>query len=591
MPSILHNFEYDIFISYRHKDNKYDGWVTEFVANLKKEIEATFKEDISIYFDANPHNGLLETHDVDDSLKEKLKCLIFIPIISQTYCDPKSFAWASELLPFVKMASEDSLGLKIKLLNSNTASRVLPIRIHELDFRDKKLLEDVLGPLRAIDFTYQSAGVNRPLRQKDDEAIKGSNQNIYRDQLNKTANAIKEIIAGIQGKDESQPPPLSFQKKAVDSSFAGNKIRTKRTFQMPGYKTLFGLSAALALFLIVVLIEMAITGKSVDAPIATNLKTSILLPDSIPLTFMAGPLGGGMRGLEISPDGKLIAFVHMKPGKLSCLYVRAIDDYNITTLPGTDGAFAPIFSPDSKWIAFFANDKLMKISVDGNLKETLTQTANAYDGIWGEDDRITWIGNDGYSLNTINSNGKDYNSVSTNGIGSRPARISPDEFLTSNEYGEIHLISFSKGIVKRVLSGGSHPTIYNNELFFIKGNDLLSVGLDRSKVEIEGTPTLIERNVSAGFYGQYSISTEGTLVFVNGAHSSMGKLTWKNISGGQQALPIDENIFGTFTLSPNGKYLAIVEAGTEIWKYNLERPEDKIVISKNDINSKVFTIR
>ncbi len=52
-----------------------------------EEIDATFKQDISIYFDENPHDGLLETHDVDQSLDEKVKCLIFIPIISQTYCD------------------------------------------------------------------------------------------------------------------------------------------------------------------------------------------------------------------------------------------------------------------------------------------------------------------------------------------------------------------------------------------------------------------------------------------------------------------------------------------------------------------------
>jgi hypothetical protein len=38
MPSILPGFEYGIFISYRHKDNKYDGWVTEFVSNLKKSL-------------------------------------------------------------------------------------------------------------------------------------------------------------------------------------------------------------------------------------------------------------------------------------------------------------------------------------------------------------------------------------------------------------------------------------------------------------------------------------------------------------------------------------------------------------------------
>ena len=46
MASILPGYEYDIFISYRQKDNKYDGWVTEFVDDLKRELEATFKEDI-----------------------------------------------------------------------------------------------------------------------------------------------------------------------------------------------------------------------------------------------------------------------------------------------------------------------------------------------------------------------------------------------------------------------------------------------------------------------------------------------------------------------------------------------------------------
>ena len=102
MPSLIQEYEYDIFISYRHKDNKGERWVTEFVHGLKTELESTFKEDDSIYFDENPHDGLLETHHVDDSLKEKLKCLIFIPIISQTYCDTKSFAWQHEFVAFNK---------------------------------------------------------------------------------------------------------------------------------------------------------------------------------------------------------------------------------------------------------------------------------------------------------------------------------------------------------------------------------------------------------------------------------------------------------------------------------------------------------
>ncbi len=83
MASVIPGFEYDIFISYRQKDDKGDGWVSEFVESLKTELDKTFKEEIGVYFDVNPHDGLLETHDVDASLKEKLKCLIFIPIVSR----------------------------------------------------------------------------------------------------------------------------------------------------------------------------------------------------------------------------------------------------------------------------------------------------------------------------------------------------------------------------------------------------------------------------------------------------------------------------------------------------------------------------
>src|SRR5664279_5217784 len=114
MASVVSGYEYDIFISYRQKDNKYDGWVSEFVENLKRELEATFKEDISVYFDINPHDMLLETYDVNASLKEKMKCLIFIPIISQTYCDAKSFAWQYEFIAFNKFAKTDKLGRDIK---------------------------------------------------------------------------------------------------------------------------------------------------------------------------------------------------------------------------------------------------------------------------------------------------------------------------------------------------------------------------------------------------------------------------------------------------------------------------------------------
>ena len=215
MASIVQGYEYDIFISYRQKDNKHDGWVTEFVNNLKGELESTFKEEISVYFDINPHDGLLETHDVNASLKEKLKCLIFIPIISQTYCDPKSFAWQHEFVAFNNMAKYDQFGRDIKLTGGNIASRILPIKIHNLDQEDKSLLENELGGvLRAIEFIYKEAGVNRPLKPTDDKND-NLNKTYYRDQINKVANAIKEIIAGLKSKPTTLPEEKTQQRESL----------------------------------------------------------------------------------------------------------------------------------------------------------------------------------------------------------------------------------------------------------------------------------------------------------------------------------------------------------------------------------------
>jgi tetratricopeptide (TPR) repeat protein/cytoskeletal protein RodZ len=197
MASIIPGYEYDIFISYRQKDNKYDGWVTEFIDHLKREIEATFKEDVSIYFDENPHDGLLEIHNVNKSLENKLKSVIFMPVISQTYCDPNSFAWQNEFVAFNKMAGAEPIGRDIKVASGNVCSRIIPVKIHDLDSSDVTLLEDELGcRLRSIDFIYSSTGVNRPLKPEDNPD-RNLNKTYYRDQINKVANAVKEVIYGL----------------------------------------------------------------------------------------------------------------------------------------------------------------------------------------------------------------------------------------------------------------------------------------------------------------------------------------------------------------------------------------------------------
>ena len=225
MSSIIEGYNYDIFISYRQKDNKGDRWVSEFVDSLKTELESTFKEEISVYFDINPHDGLLETHDVDESLKDKLKCLVFIPIISRTYCDPKSFAWEHEFKAFVEQASKDQFGLKIKLPNGNVASRILPVRIHDLDVSDIKLCESILeSVVRGIEFIYKEPGVNRPLRVNEDNPHDNLNHTIYRNQVNKVAMAIKEVITAIEPQEQKPEGVLKEAIKPVSTLRKNHKV-------------------------------------------------------------------------------------------------------------------------------------------------------------------------------------------------------------------------------------------------------------------------------------------------------------------------------------------------------------------------------
>jgi TolB-like protein/lipoprotein NlpI len=229
MTSLIQDFEYDVFISYRQKDNKGDRWVSEFVDALKNELESTFKEDISVYFDINPHDGLLQTHDVDATLKEKLKCLVFIPIVSRTYCDTRSFAWEHEFKAFIEQASHDKFGLMIKLPDGNIAKRVLPVRIHDLDNEDVKNCEALLGgALRGVEFIYKEPGVNRPMTRLDIEE-KNLCGTKYRNQINRAANAISEIISGMK----AEPTDYRSMPSEVFSAVGKPVLQEKSIIVLP----------------------------------------------------------------------------------------------------------------------------------------------------------------------------------------------------------------------------------------------------------------------------------------------------------------------------------------------------------------------
>jgi serine/threonine-protein kinase len=88
------------------------------------------------------------------------------------------------------------------------------------------------------------------------------------------------------------------------------------------------------------------------------------------------------QGVLLSPDGAMLAFVAMSEiGDPPRLYVRRLEDLVASPLAGTEGARNPFFSPDGKWIGFFADGKLKKVAVTGGGPVALVE-ASAASGVW-----------------------------------------------------------------------------------------------------------------------------------------------------------------------------------------------------------------
>jgi hypothetical protein len=116
------------------------------------------------------------------------------------------------------------------------------------------------------------------------------------------------------------------------------------------------------------------------APKAVS-RLSLLLPagDSVD---PGGPIA-------LSPDGSAVIY-NARHGTTSRLYLRSMDRFESTSLPGAESGYIPFFSPDGQWIGFFAGGKLKKVSVNGGQAVTLCEAPTPRGASWGPDDTIVF---------------------------------------------------------------------------------------------------------------------------------------------------------------------------------------------------------
>ena len=98
--------------------------------------------------------------------------------------------------------------------------------------------------------------------------------------------------------------------------------------------------------------------------------------------------------IAISPDGSLVAYVATRGGQPE-LFMRRMNSVDPTPLAGTANATTPFFSPDSRWIGFFADGQLKKISTSGGLPITLCAAPIGAGASWGANGVIVFAGTTG----------------------------------------------------------------------------------------------------------------------------------------------------------------------------------------------------
>ena len=133
--------------------------------------------------------------------------------------------------------------------------------------------------------------------------------------------------------------------------------------------------AAAVAVLAVVATALAITHFGQSAPELETARFLIEPPDGVRF---------GLHAAEISPDGRQLAFIGVSGGGAPQLWVRSLASVEARPLRGTEGAALPFWSPDSRFLGFFADGKLKKVDIAGGPAQTLCDAASGIGGTWAQ---------------------------------------------------------------------------------------------------------------------------------------------------------------------------------------------------------------
>ncbi len=293
----------------------------------------------------------------------------------------------------------------------------------------------------------------------------------------------------------------------------------------------------------------------------------------------------------LAPDGSRIAYVASTPGGGTRLWVRERSDESARPLEGTDGADAPFFAPDGRWLAFTANGRLLKVAVEGGPPVVLADSAAVTlpGGTWLSNNQIIYVGL-GYSLRRVAATGGRAELLET--APAQRANVFPtnlprtDAMLVtqcSNNCARMTLIALNLETHHRdtLLTNSARawylPT--GNLIAARQDGSVVGAKFDPATLRLMGTPVPLLSGVhlNLGSVPELSIADDGTLVYLPN-DSTGGDVTVVRVDRRGTSTVLDPSWRANFTslaLSPEGRRLAVsIVAGSggrsDIWVKQLD---------------------
>jgi Tol biopolymer transport system component len=301
--------------------------------------------------------------------------------------------------------------------------------------------------------------------------------------------------------------------------------------------------------------------------------------------FSVTPTGNGAivpdaTACAISPDGQRLVYTMTDSTGTPRLWIRPLSGLTSRPLPGTEQPLLPFWSPDSRFIAFFAGGKLKKVSVDGGAPQTICGAPNGRGGTWNRDGVILFAPTISGPLCRVSADGGEATVVarpdSARGeTGLRFPYFLPDgrHFLYTSlprKSGnlEIYVGALDSSPPRRLMSASWSPVYADpGYLLFVSGDRLVAQPFDAGTLRLSGTPVQLDDVAPPTQLEGASVLTasdNGILAYA-GTVPTNTQLAWIDRSGRSVgSVPLPAGSYVTPCLSPDGRYATLCKYNSSL---------------------------